>query len=74
VPSGSQAKCKSPVGVYDMTGNIDEWTRSSVGGRKSILKGGYWGPVRTRCRPSTRAHGEAHVFYQQGVRCCNDVP
>lgn len=74
VASGSRPKCKSPFGVYDMTGNVDEWTRSSVGGRKSILKGGYWGPVRTRCRPSTRAHGEAHVFYQQGVRCCKDAP
>lgn len=73
VPSGSQPKCKSPFGVYDMTGNIDEWTKSSVPGRQSILKGGYWGPVRTRCRPSTRAHGEAHVFYQQGLRCCNDL-
>lgn len=74
VPSGSKPKCKSPFGVYDMTGNIDEWTMSSYGGRKSILKGGYWGPVRTRCRPSTRAHGEDHAFYQQGVRCCADAP
>ena len=57
-------------GVYDMIGNIDEWTRSSRRGRPSILKGGYWGPVRTRCRPTTRAHGETHAFYQQGVRCC----
>ncbi len=70
VPSGTQAKCKSPFGVYDMIGNVDEWTRSAFGGRQSILKGGYWGPVRTRCRPTTRAHGEAHVFYQQGFRCC----
>ena len=74
VPSGTKPKCKSPFGVYDMTGNVDEWTTSSYGGRKSILKGGYWGPVRTRCRPSTRAHGEEHVFYQQGVRCCGNAP
>ncbi|HEY8072639.1 MAG TPA: SUMF1/EgtB/PvdO family nonheme iron enzyme [Labilithrix sp.] len=71
--SGTQPRCKSPFGVYDMTGNVDEWTRSSLPGRKSILKGGYWGPVRTRCRPSTRAHGEDHAFYQQGLRCCKDL-
>ena len=72
--SGARPACKSVFGVYDMTGNVDEWTKSSRPGRQSILKGGYWGPVRTRCRPSTRAHGEMHVFYQQGVRCCADAP
>jgi formylglycine-generating enzyme len=71
--SGGSRSCKSPFGVYDMTGNVDEWTHSSIPGeRPSILKGGYFGPVRTRCRPSTRAHGEGHVFYQQGFRCCAD--
>ncbi|MBX3188884.1 MAG: SUMF1/EgtB/PvdO family nonheme iron enzyme [Labilithrix sp.] len=71
VPSGSLSKCKSPFGVYDMTGNIDEYTQSiSPTGSPAILKGGYWGPVRTRCRPSTRAHGPEHAFYQQGFRCC----
>ncbi len=73
VPSGSQPRCRSPFGVYDMTGNVDEWTRSvREGERPSILKGGYWGPVRTRCRPSTRSHDENHTFYQQGFRCCSD--
>lgn len=74
LPSGDKPGCKSPFGVYDMIGNIDEWTTSSYGGRKSILKGGYWGPVRTRCRPSTRAHDESHAFYQQGLRCCAAAP
>jgi len=69
--SGARPRCVSPFGVHDMTGNVDEWTRGvRRGERPSILKGGYWGPVRTRCRPSTRSHDENHVFYQQGFRCC----
>lgn len=73
-PSGSRAGCKSPFGVYDMTGNVDEWTRSvNQTGYRSILKGGYWGPVRARCRPSTRAHNEDFVAYQQSFRCCGDA-
>lgn len=74
-PSGAMSRCKSSFGVYDMTGNVDEWTRTSrANERPSILKGGYWGPVRTRCRPSTRSHDESHVFYQQGFRCCSEPP
>lgn len=74
VASGARPRCRSPFGVYDMTGNVDEWTRSiREGERPSILKGGYWGPVRTRCRPSTRSHDENHTFYQEGFRCCSDV-
>jgi len=73
--SGSRPRCRSPFGVYDMTGNVDEWTRSVRSeGRPSILKGGYWSPVRTRCLPSTRAHGDGYYSYQQGLRCCTDPP
>jgi sulfatase modifying factor 1 len=73
--SGSHPRCRSAFGVYDMTGNVDEWTESVVPGEHpSILKGGYWGPVRTRCRPSTRVHGPDFTFYQQGFRCCADAP
>lgn len=70
-PSGARGACRSPFGVYDLTGNVDEWTRSvRTTGYASVLKGGYWGPVRARCRPATRAHNEEFVAYQQGFRCC----
>ena len=75
VPSGSMEKCVSWADIHDMTGNVDEWV-NNVGGRTdgdpyfSGLKGGYWGPVRTRCRPMTTVHGPGHSFYQNGFRCC----
>jgi formylglycine-generating enzyme len=73
--SGARPACRSSFGVYDLTGNVDEWTSSvRPGERPSILKGGYWGPVRARCRPSTRAHDEDYSYYQEGFRCCRDIP
>ncbi len=73
--SGSRPLCRSPFGVYDTTGNVDEWTRSTQReGYESVFKGGYWGPVRARCRAATRAHNEDFYFYQQGFRCCTDAP
>ncbi len=74
-PSGSRASCVSPYGVFDMTGNVDEWVVNESGQPyKSGLKGGYWGPVRDRCRPMTTVHAEGFSFYQIGFRCCSDVP
>jgi hypothetical protein len=72
-PSGVRESCVSPYGVHDMTGNVDEWVVNE-GGKpyQSGLKGGYWGPVRTRCRPMTTAHNEDFSFYQIGFRCCGE--
>jgi hypothetical protein len=72
--SGAHEACVSPYGAYDMTGNVDEWVVNE-GGKpyKSGLKGGYWGPVRDRCRPMTIAHNELFEFYQIGFRCCGEA-
>lgn len=76
-PSGNRASCVSPFGVFDMTGNTDEWVEYERGSLtqspyRSGLKGGYWGPVRNRCRPITATHNPWHSGYQIGLRCCRD--
>jgi hypothetical protein len=78
VPSGSEPRCISPFGVRDMTGNVDEWVHNEKGKvddkpYRSTLKGGYWGPIRARCRPITSTHNEWFSFYQVGFRCCKDA-
>jgi hypothetical protein len=85
VPSGQMTRCKSSYGVQDMTGNVDEWVVNekhfgpapSDGSERpfiSALKGGYWGPVRNRCRATTTAHNEWFRYYEVGFRCCADSP
>jgi sulfatase modifying factor 1 len=70
-PSGNRPACVSPYGAHDMAGNVDEWVVNETGDPyKSGLKGGYWGPVKTRCRPMTVAHEETFRYYQIGFRCC----
>lgn len=72
-PSGSRPRCVSPFAVHDMTGNVDEWVRSTADwGQPSGLMGGFWGHVRNRCRAVTRAHGPLFRYYQIGFRCCRD--
>ena len=73
VRSGSLPRCVSPFGVYDTTGNVDEWVVNERGEPDvSGLKGGYFGKVRARCRPMTTFHNRWFRFYQVGFRCCSD--
>jgi hypothetical protein len=62
-----------------MTGNVDEWVvNEHPDPDKEIdisgLKGGYFGPIRARCRPMTNSHNRWFRFYQVGFRCCADAP
>jgi sulfatase modifying factor 1 len=77
VRSGSMESCKSGFGVYDLTGNMDEWVTSDVAPQDvsqwAGLKGGAWGHVRNQCRPMTSSHEPTFRYYFVGFRCCSDV-
>ena len=73
-PAGRFRACRSPFGVMDMNGNVNEWilVSDAVAPYRSGLKGGWWGPVRDRCRPTVRFHDEYDRGYEVGFRCCAD--
>ncbi|MEM9695550.1 MAG: SUMF1/EgtB/PvdO family nonheme iron enzyme [Myxococcota bacterium] len=74
-PAGSMPGCVSEHGVYDLNGNANEWVfrTDQRSPRRSGLKGGWWGPVRNRCRPMTTFHLEGDYGYEVGFRCCRDA-
>jgi sulfatase modifying factor 1 len=75
LPAGSLPACVSPFGAYDLNGNINEWVfrPKEKPPNRSGLKGGWWGPVRGRCRPTVGFHKEEDYGYEDGFRCCADA-
>ena len=75
LPAGSMPACVSPFGAYDLNGNINEWVfrPKEKTPNRSGLKGGWWGPVRGRCRPTVGFHKEEDYGYEEGFRCCKDA-
>ena len=65
-------ECKSPFGVFNLVGNVDEWTtrEGQDPGKRAILRGGWWLVGRNRCRAATANHGETYAGVQTGFRCC----
>jgi len=73
-PSGAYPACKSAFGVFDLTGNVEEWVQTSrpEWPWRSALKGGYWSKPWSGCRGTNEAHGPQFRFYEVGFRCCKD--
>jgi formylglycine-generating enzyme required for sulfatase activity len=73
LPAGSLESCRSPEGIYDLNGNANEWViiPGAKSPHRSGIKGGWWGPVRDRCRPTVTFHDEGDFGYEVGFRCCS---
>jgi hypothetical protein len=67
--TGSHASCVTAEGVFDMMGNVHEWTADPAG----TFRGGYYvdtvlnGPG---CLYATTAHAVSYWDYSTGFRCC----
>jgi serine/threonine protein kinase len=73
-PSGSRQECKSAWGVYDLSGNLREWTSTLKGDSRALVKGGAESsPERsTRCAFSSD-EGTSFADASIGFRCCASV-
>ena len=73
VLSGQYPQCRTPEGIYDMSGNVAEWTESD---QQEVVFGGDWtSPVRyadltVSCR--ARSLPEEVAKEHLGFRCCKN--
>ena len=72
VKTGAHASCTNDYGVYDMVGNLHEWTSDPNG----TFQGGYYLDTHLNgdgCGYRTTAHEFSYHDYSTGFRCCADV-
>ena len=69
--TGARSKCKTTEGVYDMVGNLHEWTSDPAG----TFRGGYYLDTSINgdgCNYKTTAHVASYHDYSTGFRCCRN--
>lgn len=70
--TGRFDRCRSDVAVFDMVGNVHEWTASSTG----TMRGGFYLDVTSLgegCDYIAGGHDTNYRDYSTGFRCCADV-
>ena len=75
-PAPAQSRCVSPAGVFDMSGNLREWTSTPVGGSAFRVRGGGYDNIADglTCDLSFIALSPTFAFPNLGFRCCSATP
>lgn len=71
--TGRFRRCRNSYGIYDMVGNLHEWTADPSG----TFRGGYYLDTTTHgagCRYLTTGHNTKYHDYSVGFRCCKGGP
>lgn len=70
VYTGELPGCVSAYGVYDMTGNVEEWVGDSP--ETAVLLGGAWDTSKdfARCFRRNATFGPGYANARTGFRCC----
>jgi formylglycine-generating enzyme required for sulfatase activity len=66
--TGAKPACATPERVYDLVGNVHEWTSDGT------MRGGFFGDTQKNgngCAYATSAHDPSYWDYSVGFRCCS---
>ena len=75
--TGSHPGCESDEGIFDLVGNLHEWTLGTPSAGKGVFRGGFYVDTVINgqgCEYRTVAHAPSHWDYSTGFRCCADAP
>lgn len=72
VYTGEMPGCATPTGIYDMTGNVEEWVGDSP--ESAVLLGGAWDTRddHARCYRRNDTFGAGYASPRTGFRCCSN--
>jgi protein-disulfide isomerase/uncharacterized membrane protein len=71
--TGQNPACVSQAGVYDLTGNVEEWVGASA--TEAVLLGGAFDTPddKARCYRRNDTFGSGYANLRTGFRCCKDA-
>ena len=71
--TGAYAASVSPFGVFDLVGNLHEWSAEVAPNGHGYFRGGFYGDAEINgsgCSYVTKAHAASYHDYSTGFRCC----